>query len=404
MTTTVDLAQTTAHDHLVAQIEDLLPAIRARAAEAERQRRVPEETIEELRALNLFRMHVPRRFGGLQLGLRAHFDVFRLLAQADVSTAWTTSFLTIHNYLLARWPERLQLDVFGDQGFALAAASNQAHPGSKGQRDGEGYRITGRWGFCSGISHADWCQVSAPVEDASGGTARLLFTIPKSDLVVHDNWNTSGMRATGSHDVEADGVYVPSHRVMDWNEMASADNPGAALHPDFGFLRRPVHRVVTVIHTAYVLGAAQRALAIFRDEIAPRRKRLWEGSQMIESPVLQVTYAQATLETHVAALLAEDQVNAVEAGAPGAKPLTLEDRALLTLNSVGSIVHAGKAIQLLARASGGSVHRLGSDLDRIQRDIEVLLNHSTGDWNFHAEFAGSALLGQGIGKRPDAFF
>ncbi|NKX52521.1 hypothetical protein HER39_18475, partial [Arthrobacter deserti] len=81
-----------------------------------------------------------------------------------------------------------------------------------------------------------------------------------------------------------------------------------------------------------------------------------------------------------------------------------EQRAYLNMDAVGVIHMCQKAIQTLARMSGGSMHKVGNELDRIQRDVVVLMNHSSGDWSSHTEYAGRVLLGLGLGNRPEELF
>src|SRR6202044_2763355 len=81
-----------------------------------------------------------------------------------------------------------------------------------------GFRVTGRWPFSSGCEHSSWRMGGAIV---TGGEPDLLpsgapnvqcMMFPAADMRVIDTWDTSGLRGTGSHDVEVNDVFVPDSR------------------------------------------------------------------------------------------------------------------------------------------------------------------------------------------------
>lgn len=401
----------TTAEAMLERVADLVPRIRERSAEAERNRRIPEETITDLLDAGVLHVNVPKEFGGLGLGLREHFEAVRLIARGCVSTAWVASFLAQTASWAMRFPLKAQREVFDSPNYRGLAGTNQARPGSKAVPVEGGYRLTGRWGFGSGIMHCEWCVVSVFVEGTAAtdngssrapDPTRLFCLVPVRDITIDDVWHTSGMRATASNDVVADNVFVPAERTLTGAVFVSPDSPGAAAHPDYDIVKYPIYRLASVLHPAYTLGAAERALEIFRDEIAPTRKRPWNSGALKDLPVIHMRYAEAVHKTQIARLLAYENLDGVESGLGEGYPLEL--RAHLTLGATGSIVAAGEAVSILTRNSGGSIHFVGKELDRIQRDMEVLLNHSTGDLDFAAEASGRVLLGLGLGGRPNEFF
>src|SRR5262249_19220454 len=60
---------------LLTHVRRLAPALRERAAYTETLRRLPDETLEALRAAGVFRLLQPARFGGLELGFDVLLDV-----------------------------------------------------------------------------------------------------------------------------------------------------------------------------------------------------------------------------------------------------------------------------------------------------------------------------------------
>src|SRR5258708_8475 len=86
-------------------------AIRERAVEAEKARRQPVETIQELTGSGLTRLLTPRRWGGYELDFATVVEAVYEISKADASAGWCYSFLLLHNWLLAYYPEQAHHDV-----------------------------------------------------------------------------------------------------------------------------------------------------------------------------------------------------------------------------------------------------------------------------------------------------
>ncbi|MEU9342679.1 acyl-CoA dehydrogenase family protein [Streptomyces sp. NPDC048278] len=385
----------TATDELLDRVRALLPNIRARAAEAEELCRLPEATVRDLTEAGVFAMHAPAEFGGAELQIDALFELALLLGQACTATAWTATFLAFHNAALGRFPIETQREVYADRNYALSAGSFHPLPGTKGEHVDGGLRVSGRWDFCSGILHSGWCLLDVPVEPVEGRPAnRYVCLLPIGDLEILDVWHTTGMRATGSNDVSAEGVFVPEHHIIPTHVFHGTESPGALLRPQHSLLRMPFYRAAGIFHPAFAIGSAQRALDVFRDDIVGRRQRPVNGGPLAEAPLTHSRYARAAHAVQIATLLARSQADeAREHYAAHTGDPELERRAYFRLSSVGAIAQAAEAVELVTRVSGGSMFRSGSELDRIKRDMAVLLNHNSGDWDFHTETAGKVLLG-----------
>ena len=141
---TIELPETAipTHDELVARVDALVPNLRARAGETEELRRIPAQTMAELKAAGVFQMLAPKAVGGFGMGLETYVQVVRRLARGCVSTAWSAGHLVEHVWMLARWPQEAQDEVFAGGPAPLAAATG-APPGSAHQVPG-GFSISGR--------------------------------------------------------------------------------------------------------------------------------------------------------------------------------------------------------------------------------------------------------------------
>jgi 3-hydroxy-9,10-secoandrosta-1,3,5(10)-triene-9,17-dione monooxygenase len=394
---TITGPQPVAPELLLARARDIVPALRESAAEAERLRRLPPETLATLEAAGMWGAMRPTEAGGSAIDLGTFVHITRMLARGDASAGWIGAFFMSHGWVLSKLSAAAQADIFARRTWSLAAAA-AAPPGRAEAVDG-GYRLTGRWRFASGVMHASWVLLTGMCDGRM-----LTFTLPIGDVVVHDTWDVPGMKGTGSNDVAADGVFVPGHHAVGMETLSDADCPGAALS-DYALLRYPMPRVLLLIHPAIALGVADAALELF-EATAPGRIRQHTRRSIVEEPIIQSAYGRARHLVRSASLLLADAVALTDAswgGGDGA-PVDLERRAELNLAISGAGVAAFEAVDIIVRHSGASIHRTGNPLDRICRDTQVMRNHAALDWDYFTTLAGRVMLNQGLGDHPEVMF
>lgn len=376
-------------DELLARVDAMIPRLRERAGETEELRRIPAATIAELKAAGVFQMLAPKAVGGFGMGLETYVQVVRRLAQGDASTAWSVGHLVEHVWMLARWPQRAQDEVFANGPAPLAAATG-APPGSAEKVPG-GFAISGRWSFASGVMHSDWALLAV-----QHGDVRLQCLVPMADLELLDVWHTAGLRGTGSNDLRADALFVPEHRALEWKLLAAADNPGSFIHPDAS-IHYPMATFLNMVAPAAALGAAEHALDEFRKLMMVRKVKQTVEKRQADSPLAQARFTQAYGQVATARLHWEEAVRVVSSSF-GRRPVafTDEERARYRLSLGLSGQASAEAVRLILTGSGGSVHRLTHPLQRIQRDVNVLLNHASLTMDPILEQAGRGLLDLGF--------
>lgn len=380
----------TTADDLLRRCEDLAPTLEARAAEAETLRRLPDATVADLTDAGFFSLLAPTTVGGGGSGLEAIGQCTRALAHGCPATAWTASFFALHQWFLAHFPPEAQAEVFGGGRPVLAPAA--LAPTGSLTPDGDGYRLTGRWSWATGVMHADWVVVTGVL--AGEGRFELRFCLlPISDVTIEDVWFMAGMRATGSNDVVVEDVVVPAHRTVDLAELTGdGDTAGSAGHPD-PFLRMPLQPVLTLTAAAPALGAAERAVEWFRDRMASRVLAYSLGDRQADQPAAQVRLATALATVRAARAVWEGAIRSVErASATG--PLSVDHRAASRLSAAHTVKLAREAINVVAEGAGASAYAESSPLQRLQRDVETLKGHVVFDWDRTAELTGRIAVGQ----------
>ena len=375
-------------DRILARVDALIPRLRERAEETEQLRRLPESTLEELKSAGVFQILSPKALGGSGLGVETYAEVIRRLSRGCASTAWTAGHLAEHVWMLARWPERVQQEVFARGTAPLAAATGA--PAGTAEKVPGGYTISGHWSFASGVMHSEWALLAVQHHGV-----RMQALVPVAELELLDAWHTAGLRGTGSNDLTAEQLFVPEHRVQDWALLGASDNPGSRIHPD-PILHTPMAVLLNLVAPSAALGAAEHAVELFREGMMVRKVKNTVETRQADSPLAQARFAQAYGQLVTARLHWDEAVRM--AAAPDARLSDPDDggRAAYRLSLALSGEASAEAVRLVAAGSGGSAQRLAHPLQRIQRDMNVLLSHPTLAIDPILEQAGRGLLGLGF--------
>ena len=113
------------------------------------------------------------------------------------------------------------------------ATAGQAPPNGRAVRVPGGYRVTGRWGFASGCTHAD-VMVGGCLMLESGGASpgELIFILaPSASFEIEDTWYPNGLAGSGSHHYKTRDLFVPGRHAFTLAGPARIDGP---LYADAG--------------------------------------------------------------------------------------------------------------------------------------------------------------------------
>ena len=99
---------------LLGRVRELVPAFRARAEATEVARRIPEETIKELRDSGLLRVLQPKRYGGLECDLDVFARIVLELGRGCGSTTWVYSIVAMQAWQLGMFPAAAQDEIWRD--------------------------------------------------------------------------------------------------------------------------------------------------------------------------------------------------------------------------------------------------------------------------------------------------
>jgi len=358
-----------------------------RAQEAEELRRLPADTVAEITESGFTELLKPARYGGQQADFRAIFDPVRRMAHGCASTAWTTAFYALHNWMLALFDEQVQAEAFATLPFLAPAP---LAPAGRGVPVDGGVRLSGRWSWATGVMDGNWAIVGALCgpDDAIFPALALL---PADDIRIVDVWHTDGMRATGSNDVVVEDAFVPSHRLVKVVDIYSGTAPGALLH-DAALYRWPMVPALGLVAAMPALGAAERVAEIFAERLS-ERVIAYEGTSQKDKPAAQARLAEAHVRLRALHGLLDDTVGRIEQILAAGDRVSRAVRADARLAAAHMVRESRAVIGSLLEASGASAHFLSNPLQRAKRDVDVLSGHVIFDYDVSRELAGALAIG-----------
>ncbi|WP_110207076.1 3-hydroxy-9,10-secoandrosta-1,3,5(10)-triene-9,17-dione monooxygenase oxygenase subunit [Nocardioides daejeonensis] len=362
---------------VLAEVRTLLPGFRERAAATEDARRIPEESIAELRDAGVFRMLQPHRYGGLEEHPTAFYEVVRAISGACGSTGWVASVMGVHPWQLALFPEAAQEDVWGDDPDALLASS-YAPVGRLTEVDG-GYRLSGRWSFSSGCDHASWLLLGALVTGPTGSPVDFITTVVRrTEAEIVDVWDTIGLRGTGSNDLIVRDAFLPSYRVLRNFEHSQLRGPGQQVNTG-PLYRMPFGAVFTSTVTAPILGAVQGCLDDYVATMIDRHRLSLGGGRFVEDPFAHVALARAASEIDASVLQMDRNINELHAAAEAGREIPMELRLRARRDQVRGTERALTAIDMLFKTAGGNSLRSDNPIGRAWRDAHAGSVHVAND-------------------------
>lgn len=374
---------------LIERARRMVPALKSRTAQADREFKVPDETIGELQEAGLLRALQPRAFGGYEVDPRTFFEIQMILAEGCMSTAWIYGVMGVHPWQLARYPVEAQRDVWGQDQSTLISSTYM--PVAKVTPVEGGYRISGRWGFSSGSEHCQWCLLGGiiPVEGeqpAEHGT----FLVPRSDYRIEKNWDVLGLRGTGSHDILVEDVFVPAHRVQRTNSTSLEATPGREVNSN-PIYAIPFAQVFTRAVSTSAIGALQGAINEFRANAAAHIGK--HGVKTAEDPVAQSTVAEATILVDSLKLVLERNYAHLMALAEAGEFPDVETRLMYRYqSSYVTNVCAEKASELLRCMAASGLYST-NPVARLFRDLHQARGHIANNFMAYGRSLGAVQLG-----------
>jgi alkylation response protein AidB-like acyl-CoA dehydrogenase len=377
-------------DDILANAEALVPEIRRRSDEISELRQLPSDLVEALREAGVFRMAVPSARGGPEMHPRAQMDVVELLSAADPSVGWCAKIAADSGFFASWLPDQTVEELYPSLDCCIAGL---VAPSGRAERVPGGYRLTGRWGFGSGCTHADVIIAAAfvfedgkPVEAAGGGRPggypewRVVMA-PAGDWRIEDTWRTTGLLGSGSHHYSAEELFIPEAHTFSFVDGRRRPEPlyafaGMAFISlagiPLGLGRRAIEEAQKVVHTkvSSIEGVPLKGLGRVRLGIA-RGEMLMSAARAYTHQALDRLWSEI-----------------LDRGRP-----TREARVQMALSRVNAFRTAREVTQMMCDLTGTTSIYATSPLDRLMRDAITMNQHVMAGEGM-LESLGSVILGE----------
>jgi 3-hydroxy-9,10-secoandrosta-1,3,5(10)-triene-9,17-dione monooxygenase len=375
-------------EELVSRSRALAPRLRERALRAERDRNIPQESVDEFIDAGLIHTLQPKRWGGYEHDHEVAFDIAVALGRSTCgSSAWCLNYLADHACMLALFPDEAQHDVWSRNSAACIATS--AAPTGKVVPASGGYRLDGRWSWCSGLRHSHWIMIGGLVQrDGEDHPDMRLYLVPVSELKQDDTWYCAGLRASGSNTAVLDNVFVPEHRSVSFSALREGASPGSKVNAN------PIYRTPFIAAHSYallgpVLGLARGAYDEFV-QWTRRRYLTYTQLAIAQHVPVQLRIAEIAAQIDAAELLARRALAKARADYAG---MTLETRTLLRRDFTYAVRSLRDVMEELIKISGSSGLLDDNPVQRCWRDIHAISSHVVMNWDVPAENFGRVEFG-----------
>jgi indole-3-acetate monooxygenase len=381
----------------VANARALAPAIAAAAPRIEAERELPADLVAALHEARLWRMLVPRAYGGDEVAVVDYVAAIEEVAAADASTAWCIGQTSVCSTVSRNMKPAVAEEIFkkNPRGVLAWGPTNNA----KAIAEKGGYRVNGVWPFASGSKHATWlaahCYIvepdGQPRRDADGKPMQKTLFVPREAATWQDVWHVMGLKGTGSNTYTLTDVLVPEDYAIDYHALNAA---GRREHgPLYAFT---IYQLFGASFPAVALGIARAMLDAFC-ALAQKKTPTGQTAMLRDNPVVQsqVGIAQSQLAAARAFLFLalEEAWREAQAGA-----ISLDQRVRLRMACINASQQARQVAETTYLAAGATAVFESNPFERRFRDMHAVSQQAQSQLSIY-EAIGRHFLGLPLNSR-----
>jgi alkylation response protein AidB-like acyl-CoA dehydrogenase len=345
-------------------IEKLAPLVEQHRASFDRDRRLPDIVFRALAEAGLFRLWLPAAMGGAELSPTEFMRVVEAASAMDGSIGWIVAngggMSRVGGYL----PESVTSEWFADPLAFIVSATGAV---GSAQPVAGGYRVTGRWPFGSGASHATRFMGLSAVRDGSDTSQPpICCYFAPEQVTVHDTWHVSGLRGTGSSDFEVKDAFVPADHTHDFI-APSPTQPGI-------IYRIPGLSIFPWSISGTSLGIAGGAMAAFTKQAMQGKPRPG-AARLVDREMVHSVVGRAEAILGAARAFLEEAMTELLTALDEQDDRLMRARARLRIACAYAAEGSVNIVQMLTTEAGASSIFESSRLERAGRDINAAVKH-----------------------------
>lgn len=356
---------------------------------------MPDETLREFHEAQLFRIHQPRRVGGAELEFAAVVEFGALLARGCASSSWNFINFLSHHLMLGMFPREAQDRIWGASADTLIASSF-VFPAGKARKVADGYVLSGRWPFSSGVDPSEWNMLAGLARlDEHAPPEQRIFLLHRSQYQVIDTWFAGGLRGTGSKDVEVKEEFVPEHLTLSVADTKGGPTPGSAANPGPLF-QMPVFALFPYMLSGVALGIAEGLIDDFALNANTRAGRM-TGARIAEIQSTQIRLGEATAYARASRVIqfhnCREAQGLIAAGTVPANAV----KARYRLEGAYAVDWAARAVDVMFGLAGAAGLYESGHVARAFRDAHAVKQH----FSFNTDIAGTTYGRVALGLPSD---
>lgn len=342
--------------------------------EADRNARFSAKIAQAIKEAQFNKLLKPKRYGGISVDLRTYAEIIRTVSWHDIAGGWLAYFYSMHEIWAAYLPPKGREEIFGQGGLLADVVA----PVGQAKRDGDGYRLYGKWDFCSGVLWSDWVGLAAMMQLPDGQEPEYcLLALPKSEVQIVENWDTIGLRASGSNRVVVEGAYVPLHRILPAGRIMTTGKPaGGDFDENDPVYRVPFMPLFLMGFPLVALGGAERIVSLFQEKTEKRVRVYKGGSKEKDSSISHRLLAELRIQLNAAEGLMERYIQQLEVWQKEGKTVVgdMEREQLFAWRGQIVKIVADIAVRVMLTLGGYSVYK-GNPVEQFTRDLLTLATH-----------------------------
>jgi indole-3-acetate monooxygenase len=381
----------------VANARALAPDIVAAAARIEADRQLPSDLVEALHEARLWRMLLPRTYGGDEVTLPEYVEALEEIAKADASTAWCIGQTSVCSTVSKNMKPEVAEEIFkkNPHGVLSWGPTNNA----KAIAENGFYRVNGVWPFASGSKHATWlaahciiCEPNGePRRDAAGKPVQRTMFVPRESATWEDVWHVMGLKGTGSNTYTLTDVRVPEDYSIDYHAL----NPAARREhgPLYAFT---IYQLFGASFPAVALGIARAMLDAFC-ALAQKKTPTSQTVMLRDNPVIQSQVGIAESQLAAARSFLFDALNEIWRSAQTGS-FSMDQRVRLRMACINASQQARQVAETTYLAAGATAVFVSNPFERRFRDMHAVSQQAQSQLSIY-EAIGRHFVGLPVNSR-----
>ncbi|WKA58263.1 acyl-CoA dehydrogenase family protein [Planococcus shenhongbingii] len=334
---------------------------------AEQNCTISKNVVNAIVDAGINRLIIPKEYGYPQIDFPTFSDLIKKIGYYNLSAAWVTYFYALHNAWVALLPKHRMDEIYAHGGLLTDIFA----PVGRLEETEGGVILNGKWNFVSGIKYSDWVAVGAlRFTPDSDMPLHFLLALKVEDVEIVEDWDSLGLRGSGSHTIIVKDLFVPSDMLIDLSEVTVNRRPkNLEISEDYLYFNKPYFPAFFIGFPSMAVGAAERIV----DEFVQRAKNRirFDGTNEGQSPSSQRVAGELKMKLKAVQSLLRDYVEML------AEDAGQHDNAEYNMIRVHIIK---ECVEIAVRATssiGASGLKRGSVLEVMTRDLITISTHIT---------------------------